>query len=161
MVGIVLFQYKEIRNSNAKNDCTLTIAEKELLPENTSLFETQSNENFYEKLQKGKVLLVFIMTDCAACKSESQIISASLNSIASKAKIYGVVREDKEKVKKFIDTNNINFPILIDNDGALFNKLKIKCTPTNLIIEDGLVKKVLIGSPKDEKMLLQDLDISN
>jgi hypothetical protein len=50
--------------------------------------------------------------------------------------------------------------ILVDKDGKMFEQLKIRCTPTNLILENGVVKKVLIGSPKDEKMLMDDLEIA-
>jgi peroxiredoxin len=98
--------------------------------------------------------------DCEACQFESEVISASSDLIGSKVIIYGVLRQDKEKIQDFIINHKINFPLLIDKDGKLFDEFKIECTPTNLIVKDGLIEKVLIGSPKDNQMLLKDLDIS-
>ena len=123
--------------------------------------DTQSGNDFYDKLQNEKVMLIFMMTDCGACQFESPIVSKALPLIGPKVKVYGVVREEKDKIQNFVKNYNVNFPILIDKDGKMFEQLKIKCTPTNLVLENGIVKKVLIGSPKDEKMLFNDLEIVN
>lgn len=151
--------YRESSYSKTKNDCTINITNNRL--PKSPLLDNESGNDFYDELQNGKVLLIFMLTDCGACQIESRIASSSLPSIDSRVKIYGVVREEKEKIQKFASSYNANFPILIDKEGKLFEQLKIKCTPTNLIIENGVVKKVLVGSPKDEKMLLNDLEIPN
>lgn len=156
---IILLTYSEILHSKPRHKCSADI-ENSYLPK-TSLFESQNDKDFSDNVQKGKVMLIFMNTDCAACQFESEIISASSDSIGSQVKIYGVLREDKGRIQDFIINHKINFQLLIDKGGKLFDEFKIECTPTNLIIQDGLIEKVLIGSPKDSEMLFKDLDISN
>ena len=159
LLAIAFLAHNGIFRSKTKNNCSIDV-ENERLPSGI-LLDTESGNNFFDKLQNEKALLIFMMTECAGCQIESQIVSAALPRIGSNIKIYGVVRERKNEVDNFIKNHAVNFPILIDKDGKMFEQLKIKCTPMNLITENGVIKKVLLGSPKDEKMLLDDLEIAN
>lgn len=157
--ALIVLIYKGIFSSKTTNKCAINI-ENNRLP-NNALLDSESGNNFYDRLHNEKVLLIFLTTDCGGCQIESRIVSKALPLIGSKVKIYGVVREEKDKVQNFVKNYNVNFPILVDKDGKMFEQLKIRCTPMNLIIENGEIKKVLTGSPKDEKMLLSDLEIAN
>ena len=150
LFSFTLFTIWQKFGQSKTNSCNIEIY-NQLLPENI-LLDIETGDNRFDDLRKEKVLLIFLSTECASCQQEMQIISHYYPLISSKIKIFGVTTEDKQNIQSFAQKFNLKFPILIDKDGKLFAQTKVKCTPTNLIIENGIIKKVLVGSPKDHEM---------
>jgi len=121
------------------------------LPE-ASLLEVETKNDFYNEAVKGDVVLVYLISTCEACKNELQIIAES--NLDPQAKIFGVMAENEEIVKKYIKKNDIKFPVLIDKNGALLEGLDIKYFPANLKLRDGVVKKVILGAPENGQKFL-------
>jgi peroxiredoxin len=123
------------------------------------LIDVKTNEDDYEELRKGKVLAVFLTTNCNACKKDMSLISALHSELDTNFKIYGIAIENVDKVKKYVELNNIKFPVVIDKDGQLLKNLSVKYFPTKFLIENGIIIKTVIGSSPDKDKFLQDFNL--
>jgi peroxiredoxin len=122
-----------------------------------SMIGLQSNHDEYETVTKGKVLLVFLTTECDACKKEVSNMSQAIPSLASKVKIYGVCIEERDKVIPFVEENHIDFPILLDHGGRILIRLGFRYMPTKVLLEDGIISKLWYGSSPDKAALIRDV----
>jgi peroxiredoxin len=123
------------------------------------LIDVETNKDYYEELKKGKVLAIFLTTNCNACKKDVGLISALDSQIDSNLKIYGVAVESEEKIKAYIKQNNIEFPVVIDKQGQLLKNLSVKYFPTKYLIENGIIVKTVVGSSRDKDKFLQDFGL--
>ena len=126
------------------------------LPHGT-LADLQTNQDEYAAVIKGKVLLVYLTTDCDACKKEISNISRAVSSLNSKVAIYGVYVEERDSVRAFLAANQMNFPILLDDKGRILSRLGFKYMPTKMLLQDGIVTKVWYGSSPDKEALIRDV----
>lgn len=113
--------------------------------------------DLFEEMMKGKVLLMFFLSDCSACKRETEFINKTYSTLPSDFKIYGISFEDKEKLLDFVKTNQVKFPIL-QSGIEPFKRFQVKYFPTNFYIEDGIIKKSWVGAFKDEQELLKKIE---
>jgi peroxiredoxin len=126
------------------------------LPKGT-MINLQTNQDDYEKLNKGKVLLVFLTTDCDACKIEISNISQALPSLVPKMAVYAGCIEQRSKVAAFAQENHIDFPILLDREGSVFTGLDITLFPAKVLLEDGKITKIWFGSSPSKYALIRDV----
>ncbi|MER3630942.1 MAG: hypothetical protein C4325_01195 [Blastocatellia bacterium] len=77
------------------------------------------------------------------------------SNIEQQAKIFGVMLENEDVVKRYIKKNNIRFPVLMDKNAAVSDGLEIKYFPANLKLSDGVVKNVILGVPENEQKFLE------
>ncbi len=115
------------------------------------VLNVNTGENFSEQIRNGKVLLVYLISGCDACKKEIQLINEANRLSNSDTQIFGIMFETKESVNEYIENQNINFPVLIDKDGKILKELNLKYFPTNFKLENGVIKKVSFGSPKNQE----------
>jgi len=125
----------------------------------TELFNVKTDNDCYEQLKQGKILVIYLTTNCNACKKEVDLISTFYSEQTANFKIYGIALEDKNKVEKYIEQQNIKFPVLIDKEGQLLNELSVKYFPTKFLIENGIISKTVIGSSPNKDKLLQDFNL--
>src|SRR6185295_6666362 len=104
------------------------------LPQGT-LINLRSNHDEYQEVAKGKVLLVFLTTDCDACKKEIVNVSQAIPSLVSKVRVYGVFIEKREYVKPFMQENDIEFPILLDHGARILKQLGFSLMPTKVLLQ--------------------------
>jgi peroxiredoxin len=121
------------------------------------MINLQTNQNDYEKLKKGKVLLVFLTRGCDACRKEIPNIVQALPSLAPKMAVYGVYIEERSEVESFVQENQITFPVLLDNGGRIFGALGITLIPAKVLIEDGTIIKTWFGSSPSKSALIKDV----
>jgi peroxiredoxin len=86
------------------------------------------------------------LSSCEACKKEIEIIEKINKS--GDLKIIGIMTEEKSKIEDFVKDHKVTFPIFVDKDAALFKSMKLKYFPTNLLVENGSIKKALLGLPE-------------
>ncbi|MCD6155740.1 MAG: TlpA family protein disulfide reductase [Candidatus Atribacteria bacterium] len=75
------------------------------------------------ELKGSPVVLVFFSTNCHFCRLEMPILQKLYEEYALKAdlKVFGIAaRENPERLKSFVSSLGINFPILLDETGRVF-----------------------------------------
>jgi len=122
-----------------------------------TLINLNTNQDQYQNVIKGKVLLVFVTTGCDACRKELSNLSQFAPSLASKVAIYGVGIESRESVKAFVATNHIELPMLLDDGGATIRQFGLKFMPTKVLLQDGAILKIWYGTSPDRNALMKDL----
>ena len=111
----------------------------------------------YQNLTKGKVLLVFVTTDCNACRKELVNASQAAPSLASRVNVYGIGIEEPDTVKKFAEINRIDLPMLWDHGAVILRQLGFRLMPTKVLMQDGVILKIWHGSSADKYVLLRDI----
>jgi peroxiredoxin len=127
-----------------------------LLPR-APLISLKTNHDDYQSVTKGKVLLVFVTTDCDACRKELANVSQVLPILASKVTVYGVGVEDRNSVNIFIEANHVTLPILLDPGAVILSRLGFKFMPTKVLLQDGVITKIWYGSSPDRTALIKDV----
>jgi len=112
-----------------------------------------------QELRTGKVLLVFLTTNCQACQKEFKLLSRVESQISDQVKIYGVGIQNQNQITKFIQQHEIKTKILLDKDAALMQSLSVKYFPTKFLVEDGVIVKTWFGNSPDESELFKQLGL--
>ena len=121
------------------------------------MINLDNNRDEYEEVTKGKVLLVFLTTDCDACKKEASHMSQAIPSLASKLRIYGVCIEDRGTVIQFTEETHPDFPILLDHGAKILTRLGFRLMPTKVMLQDGIVTRMWYGSSANKAALIKDV----
>lgn len=92
------------------------------------------------------VVLVFWQAWCAPCAKEAPKVQAASVELGERAQFFGVVSGpdklvDSRKVTRWIDTHKLSYPQLRDRDGSISKTMKVKGTPTILVL--GAEDKIL------------------
>jgi peroxiredoxin len=111
----------------------------------------ESNQRLADsQLKNGRVVLVFITSDCDACMKESEFLKGLVNKRAD-IRFYGVIsfgdmehslREAKQKFP---------FQVFYDRGFQLAGQLGIKRVPIKIFLDNGIIKKSWGGATIDEK----------
>lgn len=112
-----------------------------------------------EELRNGKVMLVFLTTNCPACQKELKLISRMQPRISEKVKIYGVGIQTAGEIAQFMQAHEIRTPILLDRETALMRSLHVKYFPTKFLIKNGEIVNTWFGNSLDEAELLRQLEL--
>jgi peroxiredoxin len=120
------------------------------------MINLETNEDDYEKLLKGKVLLVFLTRGCDACQKEIPNIAQALPSLVSRMTVYGVYLEERSEIEPFVQERQIKFPVLLDRGGKVFAGLKITLIPAKILLQDGMITKMWFGSSPSKSALIRD-----
>ena len=87
----------------------------------------------YQTFQGKPLLLHFWATWCRVCKLEQD----SINAISKDHNVLTIAMSsgnDKE-VKSFLEQNGLNFPVIVDEDGAIAKQFGVSGVPTSFIID--------------------------
>jgi peroxiredoxin len=126
-----------------------------------ALINLATNVDSYATVNKGRVLLVFLTTNCDACKRESFTLSKVLQSLNPNTDVYGVCFEEREKVIPFVKENGIKFPVLLDKGGRVFSGLGLTVFPAKVLMQNGTIIKTWFGSSPSETDLIREIDEAN
>ena len=98
---------------------------------------------------KGKVVVInFWATWCPPCRAEMPMIQTVYREYREQGlEVLSIdVRESEKTVRKFIEENGVDFPILMDEEGEVSELYNISAFPTTFVIDTrGVVKKVYVG----------------
>ena len=155
VVAIVVSQ-RIFEHYRVKSGAVPTAPASSLLPR-APLVSLQTNHDEYQNVIKGKVLLVFVTTDCDACRKELSNVSQAVPSLASKVTVYGVGIEDRDSVISFMEANHVGLPILLDHGAVILARLGFKFMPTKVLLHDGVITKIWYGSSPDKAALIRDV----
>jgi peroxiredoxin len=99
-------------------------------------------------LRGRPVLVNFWATWCPACRSELPALQAAYQRYGERVAFLGLdVKEPEETVAGFAQQSGLTFPILLDGDGAVSDRLyQVRGIPTSLFIApDGVVSARHVG----------------
>lgn len=125
----------------------------------TDLTELNGNPVSPDTLRKGKVLLIFLTTDCPACKKELILLSEVEAALGEKVRVFGVGVQDRDQIITFLNTNEFKTKFLIDRDGELMTSLQVRYFPARFLIEDGVIMKTNFGNSRSREELLKELGL--
>lgn len=120
----------------------------------SSLREVGTGADYSDEIMKGKVMLVYAVSSCEACRNELQFITRSKQGLDPKTKIFVIMSEDEKVVREYVERNGVGVPVLLDKDGSLLRGLGLQHFPSNLKLDDGKIDKALFGFPGDSKTLM-------
>lgn len=126
---------------------------------NTNLVQLDGNSMSPETLRKGKVLLVFLTTDCSACKKELTLLSKVESTLGGRVRVYGVGVQDRNQISNFLNVNEFKTKFLIDKDGLLMSSLQVRFFPARYLVEDGVITKTTFGNSRSQKDLFRELGL--
>lgn len=144
----------------------------QILKDKNNLKVGQTAPNFILKEPNGKtvelkdlrgqgVLINFWGSWCAPCKKEMPYINAAYNQHLKGVKIYGInIQESPITVNAFLSRYGINFPILLDQKGAVTSAYKIVPIPTTYLIDkNGKIVRIIVGAMGSTKEVVQNLKL--
>jgi peroxiredoxin len=105
------------------------------------------------QINEKNFFVVYLTSGCRACSDELNLLS-ELYVNSPGLKIFGIMSEDESVVKNYVRDNNIKFPVIRDRNLDMLRDLKLEFFPTNLMIENGIIKRAYIGVPENKEELL-------
>ncbi len=151
----VCFFYERISNLNKQLNLTkkIEIGTKIELP---NQFQDIFNKII---MTNRRLLLLFFDPNCGACVDEIPAIIDLNTNLTKKIKIVGISRAGEEQLKKFCKQIGINFPIISDPKGLLFNKCQIYRIPATMVIDNSVLKT--LPSNINENPIIQLTEVEN
>lgn len=148
-----------LKRNSVPEGCNLDRMEKLLLNKPLPMYDFVdfNGGNINENITSGKVLLIFLQTGCGACQDEMKLLTENFDDINNEVKVIGIAADSKENIQQFIKDFNLKLPIFIDRKSYMFSVNRIACTPTNFLIDNGIVKQVRIGGFDDISDLKESL----
>ncbi|MGZ0040599.1 TlpA family protein disulfide reductase [Paenibacillus ottowii] len=102
------------------------------------------------------MILSFWASWCDPCRLEAPMLNEMYSKHKHEVDVYGinVTRYDRlEDVQKFSRSLNLEFPILLDEQGALFEQFGGAAFPTHVTIDDhGRVREIIIGMLSEREL---------
>ncbi|SEL03222.1 Thiol-disulfide isomerase or thioredoxin [Paenibacillus sp. cl141a] len=102
---------------------------------------------------RDKAMVVnFWASWCEPCKQEAPELDKLAAEYASELEIYGVnvsKYDNAKKARQFVQDYNLQYPILLDTKGDVFEELyKGQVFPTNVLIDrNGVIQEIILGAP--------------
>jgi len=134
-----------------------------LLAPQINLLSLQNEQHDLAQV-KGKVVLInFFASWCPPCKAEMPVMQKVYSTYHSAGlQIYAITNLQQDNlpdVQNFIDASGAQFPILLDQDGAVFLEYAIRALPTTFLIDStGHIQKIFYGGPLTEGLLATEID---
>ena len=102
-----------------------------------SLTDIQGNKHLLSDYKGNIVLLQFWATYCSPCRKEMPTMNKLIKKMEGKAfKIVTInMAESRQTVEKFLNEVPVDFPVLLDSDGAILSQWKVFAAPANFILD--------------------------
>lgn len=160
--GLIEDQFNELASKSS--DLELGIKKNNVAPD----FELQSLSGEVLKLSdyRGKkVFLNFWASWCGPCKVEMPYMEGyykkykDMENVEILAVNMTSSERNMEKMEEFVDSNELTFPVLIDNKGDVEKLYKVLSYPTTYLInEEGIVFDGFTGSLRNEEEIKELID---
>lgn len=123
-------------------------------------FELQTLDGKTVKLSdlRGQAVIINIWaTWCPPCRAEMPALQKVYEEHREKVEILAINATNQDSldtVQEFAQSNNLSFPILLDENGLVAESYQLRSLPTSIFIDpSGLIQEVVIGGPMSEALL--------
>src|SRR5258705_1376115 len=147
-VGFVFF-YNRIQRSQAEtSDSSKSLINKPL--PHAQLIDTYGSKVDEQVLRRGRVVLVFVTTDCDACMAEGKFVETLLGRRRD-VTFYGLVPFGKRPDSPAVAEEIFPFKVFYDEGSSFVFTMGINRVPVKVFLEDGIIKKGWIGAALTDK----------
>lgn len=143
--AFVFFYTRNIRNKAAQGPVNSgkSLPSAELVNEsNQPLADSQ--------LKTGRVVLVFITSDCKACLKESEFLKGMVSK-RTDIRFYGVISYGDMATSLREAKQKFPFEVFYDRGFKLAGQLGINRVPIKIFVDNGIIKKSWGGATVEEK----------
>ena len=102
-----------------------------------------------ETLRHGKIIVVFLSSDCDYCLNEGKFLG-QLMTKGYDVRFLGVFPFGKDKSVLAGANDKFPFPVYFDQSGSLGRTLGIDRVPSKIFLQDGIIRKVWTTSSSYE-----------
>lgn len=160
MLGVVTaFAYSKLKARENSIDMEVKYHTDKAFP-NLGIIDYEKKTDLFSHIQKGKFLLVYVLSGCSGCKLEAQILQNSNLSEKTGIKVLLMSSENADSLINFEKEFNLNVPIFYDEQYKLKERFDINATPANYLIVNGKVERSWMGSPVTKKDLYEKIGLS-
>ncbi|MBJ9989110.1 MULTISPECIES: TlpA disulfide reductase family protein [unclassified Paenibacillus] len=100
-------------------------------------------------VQDKAILVNFWASWCDPCQQEAPELHALAEKYKDDLNIYGInvtKYDNKKNAKSFVEKYDVNFPVMLDLKGTIYDQYKGAVFPTNVLIDkNGVVQDVILG----------------
>lgn len=143
--GFVFFYTRNQQNAAAVGpvDSGKSLPSAELVDESNQLLADS-------ELRKGRLVLVFVTSDCDACRKESEFLKGLVGKRGD-VPFYGVISFGDMDSSLREAKGKFPFKVFYDRGFHLAGQLGIKRVPIKIFVENGVIKKSWGGATIDDK----------
>jgi hypothetical protein len=156
-VGFVFF-YNRIQRSRAeasdasippiKSDAPKSLIDKPL--PHAQLVDADGSRVDEQFLRTGRVVFVFVTTDCDACAAEGKFLQTLLGRRRD-VTFYGVVPFGRRPNSPDLAGKMFPFTVFFDEGNSYVSAMGINRVPLKVYLEDGIIRKGWIGAAITDK----------
>lgn len=137
------FFYHQNRRPQAEAAESKSLINKPL--PHAQLVDTRGSSVDEQVLRTGKVVLVFVTTDCDACGTESKFLQTLMDK-RKDVTFYGLVPFGKRSDTGAVAEKIFPFKVFYDESNSFVSSMGINRVPVKVYLEDGVIKKGWIGA---------------
>lgn len=147
--------------ASCKNNLNTSNNKARYKVEKFTLKDQNNKKHDWDEYKDKVVILHFWSTDCIACKNELKELKKlyeHYNKNKEDVILLSVISPKLEhktvkQVKKFIESKDISYPVLLDNSGEFFSKFEIVSYPNTFIVKNSIIKLTIPGASTFEKLI--------
>lgn len=142
------FFYKRAQQNLPKQPLILTpaVLNQPLPPANlVDLSGKQLDDN---KLRRGKVILIFTLTECKPCDDENEFLK-SVMGMRKDVAFYGVIPFGNREAALKKAESKYAFETFFDDRSMLSRNLQVYQVPIKIFVEDGTIRKTWLDATVD------------
>lgn len=142
-IGFIV-SYRLIQNKQAElPGSTGSLINKPLPP--AQLIDLNGSKVDEQILRRGKVILIFVTTDCNACLTESRFLQTILER-RTDVSFYGLIPFGKTPDTTQAAEKMFPFRVFYDEGNSYVRSMGINRVPVKVFLEDGIIKRGWIGA---------------
>jgi cytochrome c biogenesis protein CcmG/thiol:disulfide interchange protein DsbE len=132
--------------------------QKGFLAPDFSLTTTNGETIALSDLRGQAVLLNFWASWCTPCRAEMPAMERTFQEKKSQGytvlAVNSTSQDNPNDAVNFASEQNLTFPILLDNQGAVSKLYQVRALPTSFFIDrQGVIQEVVVGGPMSEALL--------
>jgi len=142
-VGFVFFRNRNQPPPPPPSDTSKSLIDKPL-PQ-AQLIDAYGSKVDEQILRKGRVVLVFVTTDCDACGTETKFLGTLLDR-RKDVTFYGLIPFGPHPESPQAAEKVFPFKIFYDEENSFVRTMGLNRVPVKVFLEDGIIKKGWIGA---------------